>query len=101
MILYNVTIKVEATIANDWLKWMKEEHIPDMIGTGCFINALIWNLLEVDDAEGPTYAIQYFADHMEKYDRYVKDHASELRKRYIEKWGNKSIAFRSVMQAVH
>jgi hypothetical protein len=101
MILYNVTVKVEPEIASDWLVWMKAEHIPEILETGCFTNALIWNLLEVDEAEGPTYAIQYFAENMEKYALYVKDHAPGFRQKFVEKWDNKCIVFRSVMQAVH
>ncbi|MEI2737728.1 MAG: DUF4286 family protein [Chitinophagaceae bacterium] len=27
MIIYNVTIKVEHSIADQWLTWLKEEHI--------------------------------------------------------------------------
>ena len=62
MIIYNVTIKVSKSIADNWMQWLKEEHIPDVTGTGCFTTANILQLLEIDDDEGPTYAIQYFAE---------------------------------------
>jgi hypothetical protein len=39
MIIYNVTIKVDKTIADEWLNWLKDEHIADVTGTGCFTNA--------------------------------------------------------------
>mgnify|MGYP003553888246 FL=1 len=48
MILYNVTIKVDHSIAGPWLAWLKEEHIPEMIKPGCFTGATILQLLEVD-----------------------------------------------------
>lgn len=35
-ILYNVTVKVTPDIAADWLQWIKEEHINDVVQTGCF-----------------------------------------------------------------
>ena len=101
MIIYNVTIQVEHSIAGPWLTWLKEEHIPEMIATGCFTNARILQLLEADDAEGLTYAIQYHADSKALYNRYIREHAEELRKKSTEKWGNKFVAFRSVMQVVH
>ena len=62
MIVYNVTIKISHSIHHDWLQWLKEEHIPDVINTGCFTHAVILRLMEVDDTEGPTYAVQYFAE---------------------------------------
>jgi len=101
MIIYNVTIKVEHSIVQDWLAWLKEEHIPDMISTGCFTNATILRLLEVDDTEGPTYAVQYHAASNELYNNYIETFSDEMRKKGADKWGNRFIAFRSVMQVVH
>ncbi len=33
MILYNVTVSVTEESANDWVKYMMEEHIPDVLAT--------------------------------------------------------------------
>lgn len=101
MILYNVTIKVDAAIANDWLIWINEEHIPDVLNTGCFTKASVFKLLEVDDSDGPTYAVQYFAESKSSYNLYVDKFAGIMRHKSFEKWGNKFIAFRSVMQFVN
>ena len=54
MIIYNVTIKVQESIKAEWLTWLKAEHIPEVIATGCFTHAVILQLLEVDTSEGPT-----------------------------------------------
>ena len=99
-IIYNVTIKVEAAIANSWLQWLLNEHIPDVMATGCFSENRVVKLIDVDETEGPTYAIQYSALSKSDYNRYVELHASELRKRSYEKWGDRFIAFRSLMEVV-
>jgi Domain of unknown function (DUF4286) len=101
MIIYNVTIKVDHSIAHQWLAWLKEEHIPDVITTGCFTNAAVLRLLEVDETEGPTYAVQYHAESKVLYNRYIEQFAQDMRKRGADKWGEKIIAFRSVMEVVH
>jgi hypothetical protein len=100
MIIYNVTIKVEQSIADAWLQWLLSEHVPDVMGTGCFSSHKVVRLLEVDDSEGPTFAIQYNAESKADYNRYIQMHAEEMRKRSFDKWGNGFIAFRSVMQVV-
>jgi hypothetical protein len=100
MIIYNVTIKVEASIADEWLKWMQEEHIPEVMKSGCFSSSRVLRLLEVDDTEGPTFAIQYGADSKADYNRYIQIYAASLRDQSFERWGNRFIAFRSVMQEV-
>ncbi|MBP6215344.1 MAG: DUF4286 family protein [Chitinophagaceae bacterium] len=101
MIVYNVTIKVNHSIVTDWLTWLKEEHIPDLIGTGCFSHATILHLIEADDEEGITYAVQYHAECKGLYNRYIEKFADEMRKKGMEKWGNQFIAYRTVMQVVN
>ncbi len=100
MIIYNVTVKVEASIADAWLQWLLHEHIRDVLQTKCFTDYKVVRLLEVDDTEGPTYAIQYHAATKADYNRYIELHAPEMRKRSSQKWGDKFIAYRSVMQVV-
>ncbi len=101
MFIYNVTINVQGSIQNDWLRWLKEEHIPEVVGTGCFTHAVILRLMEVDDSEGPTYAIQYHAQSKALYNNYIENHATAMRQKSFDKWGDKFIAFRSVMQVVN
>ena len=99
-IIYNVTVKVEASIAEPWLQWLLEEHVPGMLQTGCFTGYKVVRLLEVDDTEGPTYAIQYSADSKADYNRYISLHAPLMRQKSYSKWGDRFIAFRSVMEVV-
>lgn len=100
MFIYNVTSKIDHSISEAWLQWIQQEHIPDIIATGCFSKATVLRLLEVDDSEGPTYAIQYTAESKASYNRYIEKFAPLMRQKAIDKWGNKFIAFRSFMQVV-
>jgi len=101
MYIYNVTIKVKNEIKTDWLQWLQLEHIPEVLATGCFSTATILQLLEVDDSEGPTYAVQYHAESKANYNLYINKYASPLRDKSYQKWGDQFIAFRSIMQVVN
>jgi len=101
MIIYNVTIKVAAPIEEAWLQWLKAEHIPDVLATGCFTHAVVTRLLEIDDSEGPTFAVQYHAESKALYNKYIDKFAGIMRQKSFDKWGNQFIAFRSVMQIVN
>ena len=101
MIVYNVTNKVEQSIAEEWLQWMKDVHIPDVLSTGCFETAGILRLIEVDESDGPTYAVQYRAASKAMYNQYIELHSTGMRQKAMDKWGNRFIAFRSVMEVVH
>ncbi|MCX6313491.1 MAG: DUF4286 family protein [Sphingobacteriales bacterium] len=101
MIIYNVTIKVHSAIQHEWLDWLKQEHIPEVMNTGCFTDFTILRLLEIDDAEGPSYAIQYRAESKALYNQYIEKFAGIMRQRSFDKWGDQFIAFRSVLQVVN
>lgn len=101
MLIYNVTIKVDHSIAKDWLNWLQEEHIPQMIATGCFSHAVILRLREKEANDGVTYAIQYYTESEALYNEYIERFSEDLRKKGSDKWGNKCIAFRSVLEVVN
>lgn len=100
MIVYNVTIQVTTVIAKKWLTWLKEEHIPEIIHTGCFTHAVILQLLETDETDGPTFAVQYHAQSKALYNNYINNFAPEMRQKAFDKWGNSFIAFRTVMHII-
>ena len=101
MIIYNVTIKVHPSIVLDWLIWVKVEHIPAILNTGCFTHSATLQLLETDESEGPTYALQFHTESKAQYNRYIELFSNELRKKSYEKWGDQFIAFSSIMQVVN
>ncbi|QEC67590.1 DUF4286 family protein [Panacibacter ginsenosidivorans] len=101
MIIYNVTTHVNHTIHEAWLTWMKQIHIPEVMQTKCFIKFQMIRMLEVDETEGATYAVQYYAESKADYNRYIELYAPAFRQSILEKWGNKIIAFRSLMDVVH
>ena len=101
MYIYNVTIKVREDIQAVWMEWLQAEHIPEILATGCFYEATILQLLEIDDTEGPTFAIQYKAESKAQYNHYITKYADSLRQKSFEKWGDAFIAFRSIMKVVN
>ena len=98
MIIYNVTVKVDWDISADWAAWMKEIHMPEVMSTGCFEKCQFVRLLQVDETDGPTYAAQYYAASLGKYDDYIHRFSSDLRQKTMDKWGDQFIAFRTLME---
>jgi Domain of unknown function (DUF4286) len=101
MIIYNVTTHVAIAIQNEWLAWMKSTHIPEVMQTGCFSKFQMIRMMETDETEGITYAVQYYAESKADYNRYIEIYAMVLRKAAIDKWGDKTISFRTLMEIVH
>jgi len=101
MIVYNITSKIEPQIEKDWIDWQKNENIPEVMATGIFTEYKFFRLLEEDEAEGPTYVIQYFASSIDHYKKYIDDFATLFSERSFVKWSNRFVSFHTVMEIVH
>jgi hypothetical protein len=99
MYIYNVTINVDDQIHNEWLTWMKEVHIPDVMRTGCFVEQRMLKVLHVED-EGTTYSIQYTFLDMRDMDEYRANHAPRLQKEVHDKFKDHFAAFRTILEIV-
>ena len=101
MIVYNITIKIDPAIEQEWVQWQQQEHIPDIMKTGMFTGQKMFRLLDQDESEGITYVCQYFASNTANYECYIRDHAPLLREKAMKRWGDRFIAFRTVMRLVN
>lgn len=100
MVLYNVTIKVDHDIVEEWVKWMKEEHMPELMALGVFKDCRLFHLLEVDESDGVTYAAQYECETIDDYNRYIDEFAPLMREKGIERFKDKFVAFRTLMEKI-
>ena len=100
MILYNVTVKLNATLEKDWLDWMQKVHIPDVLKTGLFKEHKLCKILFEEEDGGVTYAIQYFCEDMNAFQKYQKEFAPALQKEHTERYKNQYVAFRTLMEVV-
>ena len=58
MILYNVTVNIDNDVREEWLQWMKETHIPEMMDTGLFLESRLSRILAEEEG-GSSYEVQY------------------------------------------
>jgi len=98
MILYNVTVKIELDANDEWVQWMKAEHIPDVLKTGLFVDNRFCRLLSVPEDDGITYSIQYVLKDMATYEKYQSEFAPALQKETQEKFKDKFVSFRTIME---
>lgn len=100
MLLYNVTVTVDLDIHEDWAKWMREIHIPDVMMTGMFISYRMSRLLGHDHADSEIFSMQYLVKDMAHLERYQEEFAPELQRQHRERYEGKAHAFRTVMEVL-
>jgi len=88
-------------MAPEWLSWMQEVHIPEVMATGCFTSFRILKVLTAaQDDEGVNYSIQYTATSMTDYERYRDQFAPAMQQQTRERYGERVLAFRTLLEVV-
>ncbi len=99
MVIYNVTINVQEDIHDEWIKWMQEEHIPDMLDTKKFQKALMTKVMVQEPMGGITYSVQYTAESKDMLERYYSEDAEDMRSR-SKAFEGKFVAFRTELEVI-
>lgn len=102
MILYNVTLNVDPLINEEWLIWMKEIHIPEVMATNKFISYSFYKIQNHNlEDNSLNYSVQYHANTLEDFKDYETNYAPALKRKTIEKYGEKILAFRTILEKIN
>lgn len=100
MLIYNVTTGIDRKIEQEWLIWMKEIHIPDVMATRMFVGYKMYKVLTTDDEDSVSYAVQYSAKSLNEVEIYLDKFAPPLREEVKKKFGDQQVSFRTLLQEV-
>ncbi|CAN5598509.1 hypothetical protein BH20ACI4_BH20ACI4_11830 [soil metagenome] len=81
MIVYEITAIVREDLIEEYEKYMRGRHIPDLLETGFFASAFFTRSGE------NLYRIQYHAHDQAALDEYLKTKAEFLRNDFLEHFG--------------
>lgn len=99
MIIYNVTVTIQNESHDEWVAWMKEEHIPDVMKTGFFSENKMCRILASQEEE-QSYSIQYTCEDMKTFHQYQVQHAPRLQAEHNAKYDGKFAAFRTLLEVI-
>ena len=100
MLIYNVTINIDDSVHDDWLNWMRDKHIPDMLATGKFSHAKMTKILVDEEMGGTSYSIQYTTKDRDTLEAYYKEDAERLRRDSLKLFADKFVAFRTELEVI-
>ena len=99
MIIYNVTSIIEDDIHEEFVQYMQNFHMPEVMATGKFSSCNLLRLTEPVN-EGITYCAQYITHEETELKDYRENYSPQLQEDIQQKFANKLVAFRSVLQKV-
>ena len=94
MIVYEVTSVVEAGLWEEYERFIRGRHIPDMMATGNFVNATF------EHSDPGRYRVRYVAATREALEHYLSDHAPRLRADFLDHFPTGAKLEREVWQVV-
>lgn len=100
MFLYNVTTSINKTIEADWVKWMKEVHIPHVLNTGMFTGHQFYKVLSHDDPSTSSFCTMYYVPVLGNFEKYLNDFAPALRQEVDQRYAGQYAAFRTLLEEV-
>jgi len=98
MFIYNVTVNIDDDVHEEWLAWMQADHIPEVMRCGLFESNKILKVLAED--EGHTYSIQYTCASQDNLNRYFNEYAPKLQEEHSNRYQDKFVAFRTILEEV-
>jgi hypothetical protein len=100
MYVYNITTNIEGSSEDEWLLWMQEIHIPEMLGTGKFLSAKMCKVLVEEEMGGVTYSVQYMVETKEALGAFYKEDSVNLKNKMNSKFAGKYVFFETEMQLI-
>lgn len=99
MIVYNVTISVNPDIEEEFIQWLTETHIPEVLETDLFISANVFRVIEdLETKSHNSFAVQYSLESWLKLEEYQSKYASALQQKTRERYGDNVLAFRTFLE---
>lgn len=100
MIIYNVTTNIQESVHDQWLNWMQQKHIPEILATGKFSSARIVKVLVEEEMGGITYSTQYTTDSKETLDKYYQEDQARFQQEALQLFADKMLSFRTELEII-
>lgn len=99
MVIYNVTVSIDQAVEQDWLNWMRVQHIPAVLQTDCFLECRLSRVNGEEDG-GCTYSVMYMAQDQAALDHYQAQFAPALQREHAALYQGKFAAFRTTLNLI-
>ena len=98
--IYLVYIAVDRDRCDNWLTYMRDSHIQDVLDTGCFTSATLMADPDRDTETRRAFRAQYHAPSQAALDRYLSDHAPALKKDHTDRFAGSVDAHRDILPVI-
>jgi len=100
MLIFNTTYLVSDDVHNNWLKWIREQHIPFMLDSTYFSHPQVARVITSDKQEGTSFSVQFRVDDMRTLKRWNQEYNKAFQDNCSQQFGTEVIFFTTVLELV-
>ena len=103
MIVYVVNINIRKEVEKEWLSWMKEKHIPEIMSLKIFTKNKIFKIFypKSENENYNSYCIKYYTNSLTDYNLYNKKYSVEIQKKHSIKYKDLFTAKRKILELIN
>jgi hypothetical protein len=99
MLIFNETFIIDDAIAEEWLAWIKNNHIPAVLATGGFDGYKLYTILDSPN-EGITYCLQFNTDNVERYSEFYYKQMEGIHAEHNKQFEERFALFYTLMESI-
>lgn len=96
MIIYEVKLTVHQEVEQEWIQWMKSQHVADLVATGLLKSYQILKPSQVDQV----YLFHYYFENEADFKAYEQLHADRLREDVKQRYDGKFTGERTIYDII-
>ena len=100
MFIYNTTYLVSDKVHNTWLNWVREKHIPFMLGSTYFTQPQVARVITGDKQDGTSFSVQFHVRDMQTLKSWNKEYSALFQENCSQQFGTEVIFFTTVLELV-
>jgi len=100
MLLYNVTFHVAVEVVEPFRSYMEETHLPAIRESKAIVDHKLLRLLQQDETEAVTFALQYFLPDAGTYNHHISVMDVSLKTDLFERFGENVLYFCTLMETI-
>ena len=100
MIIYNVTTHIDKHIEEEWVEHMRETHIPMMLSTGKFREAIFTRILTEQVEDGLNFSVQYLCPNKATLDHFLAEEHPRFERQLHDLFGTKALTFTTELELI-
>jgi Domain of unknown function (DUF4286) len=95
-----MTIGIDKDIEIEWIRWIKETHIPHVLSSGYFTGHKFYKVLTHDDEASASYCIQYFTPDIVQFNQYLENFAPKHMEEHRKRFPDRHAVFNTLLEEV-